>query len=356
MLVVDDSAFMRRVLIDLLQSDPGITVVGTARDGREGVEQCLALRPDVITLDIEMPRLDGFGALKQIMLQAPVPVVMVSSHTRAGAEATIKALALGAVDFVAKPSGSISLDMHKVREELVRRVRGAAGARPRSRGLLAELPAFNAGPKRVAAALDGERRPADRLVVIGCSTGGPGALHQLLPRLPSTLDAAVVVVQHMPRGFTRSLAGRLDEICALQVREAQDGDLLLAGVALVAPGGQHLEVIEGGRVRLTDDPPVNGVRPSVDCTLRSAAAVYRARTLGVILTGMGSDGTQGVADVKSAGGWAVAEHASTCVVYGMPKAVVDRGLADRVLPVHEIPGAIAGYARGDFERKGVGRS
>ncbi len=349
-LVVDDSAFMRKILTDLLQSDPTITVVGTARDGSDGVEKCLALQPDVLTMDIEMPKLDGFGALREIMSRRPTPVVMVSSHTREGAEATVRALALGAVDFVAKPSGSISLNMHVTRDELVAKVKGAAGATPRYRRVMAELPPVRREAKLQVAAASMERAPdhgvtSRRLVVIGCSTGGPGALHQIIPRLPAELGAGVLVVQHMPAGFTRSLAQRLDEISAIRVKEAEEGDRVVDGQVLVAPGGYHMLVDAEGRIRLNQDPPMHGVRPAVDKTLESVVPLWGSRSVGVILTGMGYDGAKGMVSLKRSGGRTIAEDASTCVVYGMPKVVAELGAADHVLPIQEISEAIVRMIR-----------
>jgi two-component system chemotaxis response regulator CheB len=348
-LVVDDSAFMRKVLSDLLQSDPAITVVATARDGQDGVEKASLLQPDVITLDIEMPRLDGYGALREIMAKRPTPVVMVSSLTREGAEATVRALALGAVDFVAKPSGSISLNMHVARAELVTKVKAAAGATVRYRRVLGDLPPLRREPRRLASetAQAQETSPGlpHQLIVIGCSTGGPGALHQIIPRLPADLAAAVLVVQHMPPGFTRSLAGRLDELSAIPVREAAEGDRVQAGHVLVAPGGYHMLVDSQGLIRLNQEPPVHGVRPAVDRTLESVTPQWRQHLVGVILTGMGYDGAKGMVGLKKAGGRTIVEDASTCVVYGMPKVVVEMGAADLVLPVHEIADAIARLVR-----------
>jgi two-component system chemotaxis response regulator CheB len=344
-LVVDDSAFMRKVLTDLLQSDPSIVVVGTARDGQDGVEKTLALAPDVVTLDIEMPRLDGFGALREIMARRPTPVVMVSSLTREGAEATIRSLALGAVDFVAKPSGSISLDMAITRDELVAKVKAAAGATPRHRRVLAELPPIRREAKAARPAISERWSLPRQLVVIGSSTGGPGALHQVIPRLPADLNAGVLVVQHMPPGFTRSLAQRLDEISALHVKEAEEGDRVATGQVLVAPGGYHMLVDPSGSIRLSQDPPLHGVRPAVDRTLESVIPIWGARTVGVILTGMGYDGARGMLTLKKAGGRTIAEDASTCVVYGMPKAVVEVGAAGQVLPIGEIADAIARLVR-----------
>lgn len=349
-LVVDDSAFMRKILSDLLQTDPSLTVVGTARDGRDGVEKALELQPDVITLDVEMPRLDGYGALREIMARHPTPVVMVSSHTREGAEATIRALALGAVDFVAKPSGSISLNMHIVRDELVSKVKGASGATPRFRRVVADLPPVHRESKPQSISKSSVLSPdpvvsARRLVVIGCSTGGPGALHQIIPRLPADLSAGLLVIQHMPAGFTRSLAQRLDDISAIRVKEAAEGDLIENGQVLVAPGGFHMLVEGNGRVRMNTDPPMHGVRPAVDKTLEAAVPIWGNRMIGVILTGMGYDGAKGMAALKKHGGKTIAEDASTCVVYGMPKVVVELGIADQVLPIQEISEAIVRLVR-----------
>lgn len=344
-LVVDDSAFMRKILTDLLQSDPSITVIGTARDGQDGVEKSLALQPDVITLDIEMPKLDGYGALREIMARRPTPVVMVSSLTRAGAEATIRSLALGAVDFVGKPSGSISLDMHVAREELVAKVKEAAKATPRYRRVLGDLPAIRREVNQPVVPAPEADRPPRKLVVIGCSTGGPGALHHIVPRMPADLAAGVLVVQHMPPGFTRSLASRLDEISAIRVKEAEEGDRVACGQVLVAPGGYHMVVDADGRVRLNQEPALHGVRPAVDKTLESVVPLWGSRMIGVILTGMGYDGARGIAQLRKQGGRTIAEDASTCVVYGMPKVVVEMGLAEQVLPVHEIAEAIARLVR-----------
>jgi len=345
-LVVDDSAFMRKILTDLLQSDPAITVIGTARDGLDGVQKFTSLQPDVVTLDIEMPNLDGYGTLREIMAKRPTPVVMVSSLTREGAEATVRALALGAVDFVAKPSGSISLNMHVTRDELVAKVKAAAGATPRYRRVLGELPPLRREtPKPDRSVLHDLNVPPRRLVVIGCSTGGPGALHQIIPRLPGDLAAGVLVVQHMPPGFTRSLAGRLDEISAIPVKEAQEGDRVLSGHVLVAPGGYHMLVAPDGTVRLNQDPPMHGVRPAVDKTLESVIPLWNQNLVGVILTGMGYDGAKEMVSLKKHGGRTIAEDASTCVVYGMPKVVAEMGAADQVLPVHEIADAIVRLVR-----------
>jgi len=342
-LVVDDSAFMRRVISDLLSGEPDLEVVGTARDGEEGLEKAAALAPDVITLDVEMPRMSGLEMLERLMALNPTPVVMVSSLTRPNADVTVRALELGAVDFVAKPSGTISLDMHKVREELCRKVRAAARA-PRS-ALARRAPARRvpAGPA------PGGPKPAkcgslSRVVVIGTSTGGPSALMEVIPRLPADFPGGLLVVQHMPALFTRYLAEHLDAASALDVREAREGDELRDGLCLVAPGGRHLVLVEGGRVALDDSPPQHGVRPAVDVTLESVARSWNGDVLVAILTGMGMDGARGTRAVKARGARVVAQDEATCVVYGMPRAVVEMGLADHVVPLQEIAGVLCRLA------------
>jgi len=375
-LVVDDSAFMRQAISSLLKSSGEIEVIGTARDGVEAIEKVSELNPDVVTLDVEMPRLDGLEALKKIMAENPRPVIMLSSLTQVGAEATIQALLAGAVDFVPKPSGAVSLDIEKVREDLLKKIRSASKIsraqllrirRTGTPGLgrlgieesrRTEAPVQQTGDQAAEKVIVGGKgtggaekdafsapvlsraKPFRRVVVVGTSTGGPGALHEVIPRLPADLPAPVLVVQHMPVGFTRSLAERLNKLAAMPVKEAQPGDRLSAGQVLVAPGGYHLEVNKEGTVNLTQSPPQHGVRPAVDVTLESAVAAYGASCLAVIMTGMGFDGTRGAALVKKAGGTVIAEHESSCVIYGMPRAVVESGLADQVVPLEEIPGAI----------------
>lgn len=350
-LVVDDSAFMRKILTDLLGSDPGITVIGTARNGLDALAKCRELKPDVITLDIEMPELDGLSCLERLMVEQPLPVVMVSSLTQAGADATLRALDLGAVDFLAKPSGAISLDMATVGEELRAKVKVAAKARlRRTRPELAIAEALAAVTAIAAASPVATpvapppvvSRPVHgaQIVVIGCSTGGPGALHEVVPRLPANLGVPVLIVQHMPPGFTRSLANRLNELSPLNVREAATGDTYGPGDVLIAPGGYHMLVGPDGRIILDSGPPLHGVRPAVDITLRSVITLYGAKTVGVVLTGMGYDGARAMLELQKAGGQTIVEHQSTCVVYGMPRAVVELGAAGVIAPLPEIPGRI----------------
>ncbi len=339
-LVVDDSAFMRKVVTEILSRDPALCVAGQARDGADALVKLDALRPDVVTLDIEMPVLDGLGALAEIMRRRPpTPVVMLSSLTQAGADATLRCLDGGAVDFVGKPSGSISLDIEKVAAELTAKVKAAAGARlaPKAaRPAAAEKPAAQtaAAPPRPA----GGKIAA---LAIGASTGGPRALQALVPLLPADLAVPIVIVQHMPPGFTASLAQRLEQMSPFRVREAASGDRLRPGEILVAPGGRHLVFDSAGVAHLTDEPPIHGVRPAVDITLSSLAQLYGPRLLAVLLTGMGRDGARGMKLTADKGGLTLAEDESTCVVYGMPKAAFEIGGVHRLLPLPEIAPAIA---------------
>lgn len=327
-LIVDDSAFMRHAIAKYLEADPNITVVGSAHDGLDALAKIPALKPDVVTLDVEMPRMDGLTALKRIMAQCPTPVVMVSSLTQRGARATIQALMRGAVDFVPKPS--TSTDIRTIIEELTVKLKTAASARPVASAAPAKAPsppATKLGPRPF--------HKGHPLIVIGTSTGGPRALQQVLSKLPADLPAAVAVVQHMPPGFTQSLARRLDECSSLMVQEAADGDRLARGLVLLAPGDFHLR-LNRRRVILDHGPPRHHVRPAADVTMESAAEHHGAAVTGVVLTGMGSDGTEGSGHVKAAGGKVIAEHESTSVVYGMPRSVVEAGLADWVVPLPDV--------------------
>lgn len=344
-LVVDDSAFMRRVIGEAISSQADMELAGVAINGLDALLKVEQLKPDVVTLDVEMPEMDGLTALRHLMARYPRPVVMLSNLTHEGATTTLRALSIGAVDFVGKPSGSISLDFHKVREDLLHKVRIAATARVHTR-LAPIVPAHPARPVPPA------ERPAfrgpssahasafDRLVVIGSSTGGPRALGSLVPALPRDGRTAYVIVQHMPAGFTRSLAERLDSSSAIDVHEARAGDRLAANTALLAPGDHHLRLTASGVVELDEGPRVHGVRPSVDVTLESVAAYFSNRTIVAILTGMGQDGATGAASVRAAGGYVLAEDESTCVVWGMPRAVVERGAADKVVPLDVMAHAI----------------
>ncbi len=328
-LVVDDSFFSRKRLIDMLSSDPQIQIIDTAQDGLEAIRKVAELKPDVVTLDIEMARMDGLTALGYIMKEHPTPVIMVSTLTEKGSEATAQALLEGAVDFIHKPTDMISVN--KIQDELIAKVKAVTKAQVKVRPGLTPLGNFKQEPASKLTAV------TDKIVMIGASTGGPRALVEVLPRLPKNFPLPIAVVQHMPSGpFIKSIASRIDSESNIRVVEAQDGDRLTPGVAVMAPGGYHMLVEKGGIVRLSHGPTVNSVRPSVDVLMDSGVAVYGTNTIGVLLTGMGRDGADGMAVIKKRGGHTIAEHESTCVVYGMPKAVIDEGNADVVAPLERI--------------------
>lgn len=327
-LVVDDSAFMRRVIGDILSSDPGIEVIGFARNGEEAVEKVEALRPDVVTLDVEMPRLNGLGALSRIMRRAPTPVVMLSAYTDRGRKETIEALELGAVDFITKPSGEISIHLAELKGEILSKVKVAARTRVRS---LAKT--VKQAPSRLPLRRIGGM---NKLVVIGASTGGPKAVLEILSKLPSNLPACFLIVQHMPKGFTTSFANRLNLKSSLKVAEAKEGATLSQGVAYVAPGDYHM-LVNGSTVDIVKGLKLHGVRPAIDFTMESAAIKYGENTIGILLTGMGMDGAAGLKAIKERGGVTIAQDEETSLVFGMPKAAIKLGCVDEVLPLHKIP-------------------
>jgi two-component system chemotaxis response regulator CheB len=353
-LVVDDSAFMRHVITRELTSDPRVRVVGGARDGQEAVQMARDLRPDVVTLDIEMPKLDGLGALPRILEVCRARVIMLSSNEGVGRTNTLRALELGAVDFLLKPTGVTSATAAGIRETLLRAVHNAAAAHVRRAPVAVTTP-LRPQPKAAPAPSTG-RVPARRLVVIGSSTGGPQALAAVIPQLPANLDAGVVVVQHMPAGFTASLAARLNDLSPLAVREAAAGDGIYQGEVLIAPGDYHLRFLTEGsllRVKLDQGPRVHGVRPAVDVALASAAEVAPDRVSCAILTGMGHDGTAGAAAVRGANGWVLAQNEATCVIYGMPRSVIEAGQATDIVPLDEMAASIAARLSNPILRKKV---
>lgn len=341
-LVVDDSTFVRQALARMLGSEPDIEVAGMAVDGRDALEKVRTLHPDVVTMDVKMPRMDGLEALRHIMAESPLPVILLSSLAGEGAEVTLRALDLGAMDFVDKSSVQGNMNLLSLAEELRTKVRAVAGAPVGSRSELAEalpLPA----PSPVVAARQGRTD----VVVIGTSTGGPPALQAIIPRLPRELGSAVLIVQHMPPGFTRSLADRLDAKSPLPVREAEEGDAVVPGVVLIAPAGMHMKVRRRGasvRIHLDEEPRSALHRPSADVLMASVARVFGSRVVGVVLTGMGADGVEGLRAIREAGGRTFAESEETCVIYGMPKAAVEAGVVDRMvrldLMADEILGAV----------------
>ena len=331
-LVVDDSAFMRGAITRLLTTDARFEVVGQARDGDEALRLADQLRPDVITMDFNMPGLNGADTTRAILARRPTPIVMLSAHTREGAAATVEALAAGAVDFVAKPGGEVSPNLGEIREELISKLIAVSGAKvlgpPESSPQSAPASVRPSG--RVQPSAPRSMPPGLRLVAIASSTGGPAALVRLLPNLRIAKSAAILIVQHMPAGFTAALADQLAERSPFPVREARGGDKLEAGQALVAPGNRHLLVERGGVISLGDGPLVHGVRPAADVTLKSIAQSFGARTVGVVLTGMGRDGALGLAAIKAAGGRTVAQDRDSSTVYGMPKAAVELGVVEEV--------------------------
>ena len=395
-LIVDDSAFVRKALSTMLQSEPDIEIVGLANNGKEAVEKASELKPDIITMDVEMPIMNGLEALRLIMEQNPTPVLMVSSITPEGAEATSEALSLGAVDFISKQS-TLTIQQ-TMRDELVGKVKAitqSAGVKSRlSRpSLLGGLGFRRAAPaaspakaddsnerlslqERIArrrqqsmqdggaetsspapspapsqtkplheVRLTGRKRPAAghaKVIVLGVSTGGPLALHQVVPRLPKDFPVGMLIVQHMPAHFTKSLADRLNTLSHVVVREAQDGDVLEPGLVLIAPGGLHLKIGKDQRtIHVTPDPSETLHRPSVDVTAESVVEAFGGHAVGVIMTGMGRDGSAGLKKLNAKGGYVIAQDEESCVVYGMPKAVVDEGIADEVQPLEQLADAIA---------------
>ena len=340
--VVDDSAFMRKSLSIMLGSDPEISVIATARNGQEGIELALKHKPDLVTLDVEMPVMDGLTALKKIMNDCPTSVIMVSSVTTEGAQATLKALELGAVDFIPKEMSYVSVNISKIKEDLISKVKEITrqkSLRERLSRLKAIGERTNAKPK--------ENTHSNVLpqigysaVMMGISTGGPFTLQKILPLISEKIQVPIFVVQHMPPKFTKSLADRLNGMCKLDVKEAANGDSVEPGVIYVAPGGYHMKLSKSNShvsISTTLEPSDSLHRPSVDVMFDSVIDVYGKHALGVVMTGMGKDGYEGVKRLKSLGGSSIAQDEESCVVYGMPKAIVEGGLADAVLPAEKIP-------------------
>lgn len=333
-LVVDDSAFVRKVVKEMLSRSPFIEVVGTARDGEEALEKVEALKPDVVTLDLIMPELDGVGFLRKQMARRPIPVVVVSIASETG-ELALDALDAGAVDFIQKPTALSTEKIFEIADELIEKVRTAANVSI-NRGLTRPSPE-TVPPTPVSAPVTADRVD---VVVLGISTGGPHALKSLIPQFPEGFPIPMAVVLHMPVGYTELYARQLDKISPLQVKEAEEGDVFIPGTLLLAPAGRHLKFKRDpdGRVlaHLDARPFDTAHRPSVNVLFESAANVFRDRTLGVVMTGMGTDGKEGAGWIKSQGGLIITEAEETCVVYGMPRAVVEANLSDRQVPLHDM--------------------
>jgi two-component system chemotaxis response regulator CheB len=348
-LIVDDSAFMRKVLETILITDENVQVVGHAKDGREAVRLSESLKPDVITMDINMPVMDGLQATAEIMTTNPRPIVVVSSESRQGAASTLRALELGAIEFVAKPSSGIDLDMHSVREDLLRKVRLAAKVRVvRSASRIASAIA-NADGKAIAPPPAPPIRPAATatndqhfpVVVLAASTGGPATVMRLAPGFTRDFPAAVILVQHMPAAFTTQYATQLAEFTGVRVKEAENNETLIPGTFYICPGGQHLRVTSSGRIQLDGSSGrVNGYLPNIDITMESVAAFAGPLSIGVILTGMGNDGAAGASAIKSAGGMVLAQDEATSVIFGMPAEAIKAGAVSQVLGIDDIYAAL----------------
>jgi two-component system, chemotaxis family, protein-glutamate methylesterase/glutaminase len=351
-LVVDDSALMRKLIPEMLEADPSIEVVGTAMDGTFCLKKIEELQPNVVTLDLQMPGMNGIDTLKEIMRRHPLPVIVVSSHSTEGASVTLKALGLGAFDFVAKPRDA-STHMAETATELIAKIKAAAGGKVVRPGSLRGAPA---SPEKISVAKSSP--PPSKLVAIGISTGGPQALEFLLAQLPPDFPGTIVVVQHMPEGFTEMFARRLDEVCSLRVKEAQSGDLLQAGRVLICPGSRHMKVKRlamGDVVVLNDDARVNGHRPSVDVLFHSVAEEFGSQAVAALMTGMGDDGAEGLGAVKKAGGMTIAQSEESCVVFGMPKAAIERGYATRVVALDVLSATLQAVC-GHRENGGAGKA
>ncbi len=323
-LIVDDSPFVRKALLRIFESEPSFTVVGVARNGKEAIEKALSLKPDVVTLDIVMPVLDGIETLKTLMERYPVPVLMLSQFTHEGADLTLRALQLGAMDFVDKSSKGL-MDFLALASEIVTKAKAIAHNKPK---------AISYEPKVLSGY---STRGVVDVVAIGASTGGPPALGMILQKFPKDIGFGVLIVQHMPKGFTATLAERFNGICAIRVKEAQDRDRIEPGVALIAPSGIHMKVRKGGGSVALDEEPANLIhRPSVDVLFQSVAENYGSRSMGVILTGMGSDGAKGLKSIKEKGAMTLAQDEATSVIFGMPRVAINSGVVDKVVPLTEV--------------------
>ena len=358
-LIVDDSAFMRKVLQSIIAADPQMEVVGEARDGREAVSLNESLNPDVISMDINMPHMDGLQASEAIMARNPRPIVIVSSEARDGAEATLRALEIGAIDFVPKPTNAIDLDMNSVRDELCRKLKVASRVRVvrtirnnnngggNNGGGNGTAPAPPAKPvasvSAQASPMNGASEPANGrfpIIVVAASTGGPQTLMNFVPMFPDDFMGAVILVQHMPGTFTSQFAHQLAEVAKIRVKEAQHGEMVQPGVFYVCPGSHHLRITPQGRIALDEGERINGYRPCADVTLETAAAYTGPMTTGIILTGMGSDGAKGSQSVKASGGHVIAQDEVTSVIFGMPAEAIKTGAVDQVLGIDAIVPAV----------------
>lgn len=340
-IVIDDSAFMRKVISDIINEDYRCEVVAVAKDGKDGLNKIKEYKPDVVTLDVQMPEMNGFEMLKHCDKKNPIPVIMLSSLTSEGAKDTIKALEYGAVDFVTKPKNIFSVNSDEIKKELVDKI-VVASKIPLHKIVVDEKVITSYNKKIVINKdIDNKDDEVNNIITIGTSTGGPKALQKVIPKLPADINGGVVIVQHMPPGFTKSLANRLNTLSNIIVKEAEDGDILKKGVAYIAPGDKHLElrriVKNKYRIVLTSNDPVRGHRPSVDVMFNSISKVAKCNVVGVVMTGMGADGSEGAVNLKRHNSaYIIAQDEKSCVVYGMPKAVVEKGVTDEVVSIDMI--------------------
>ncbi|MBU5437686.1 chemotaxis response regulator protein-glutamate methylesterase [Tissierella sp. MSJ-40] len=339
-LIVDDSALIRKVLTDILKEDKEIDIVGTARNGKDALEKIPLLNPDIITLDVEMPIMDGLTTLKNIMSTYKLPVIMISSLTKEGADLTLKALDEGAVDFIPKPKNVFNMSESDIKREIIDKIKIGAKTKVEVTTNLSSLvkPTFSSDKKLIKI-----KKDFSHIVAIGTSTGGPRALQNILPLLPHDINASIVVVQHMPPKFTKSLADRLNSMSNINIKEAEEGDILNRGWCYIAPGDYHMEAVkEGGSlvIRLNQEPPTMGLRPTVDILMKSVASIEEYAKTGVILTGMGSDGARGISEMKKRDSYTIAQDESTSVVFGMPKSSIATNNIDEILPLNRIANRI----------------
>lgn len=348
-LVVDDSLFMRKIIPQILEEDKEIQVIDTARGGLEAIKKIVQLKPDVITLDVEMPGMDGLETLNKIMKSYPTPVIMLSAYTPKGAEITLKALEYGAIDFVSKPSGEISLDIKKVQRELIEKVKVAKTID------LSKLKIIPPKEISVDKSFSFKTETIKALVIIAASTGGPNALHEIFPKLEKkNLPISYLVVQHMSSGFTTMLASRLNSISMLNVKEAEDREEIKSEIIYLAPGNFHMEIENVGNkmlISLNQKPTIHGVRPAADYTMASVANNFNGYIISVILTGMGKDGASGAEKIKEKGGFVIAQNKETSVIFGMPKVAIERGVVDVIAPLQKIPQIINSQVENLLEKK-----
>ena len=343
-LIVDDSALMRKVIADILEKDREIRVIGTAKNGKEALEKIPKLKPDLITLDIEMPVMDGISTLEGIVENYQIPVIMLSNLTVKGADLTLKALEIGAVDFITKPKNIFNMGSKDEKYQLIEKVKMVSKTKVKKGSL------YNNNIKNIQKnkedikediieKTDYINKSYNSIIAIGTSTGGPKALQEIIPKIPYNINASILVVQHMPAGFTKSLANRLDSISQIKVKEAENGERLHRGYCYIAPGDFHMSVEQNKKdifIRLDKNPPISGLRPAADVLLKSVSKLNKIKKVGVILTGMGSDGAEGISQLKKSNSYTIAESEESCVVFGMPKSAIKTGNIDLILPLNEI--------------------